>query len=107
MNLTACCQCRNIAVVEGRCVSHAMAYQIALGNKDGAFAIAKRFDRPKSAVLALIRDQLDRDLDAEIKAMNLSGQVHATTPVQRARRKALRHATEDMLAAVGRITRAA
>jgi len=84
-----------------------MAAFVEAGDKDRAYAIARQFNRPESAVRVLLRDKLERDLEAETRALMDAGQAPAATPVQRARRTATRYAVEDMLAAVNGMTRAA
>lgn len=105
--MSKCLSCSLCAQVGNHCISHAMGAAVEAGDKDRAYAIAKQYGRPESAVRVLVRDQLERQLQAETRAMTQAGQVHVTTPVQRARSAATRHAVEDMLVAVERATRAA
>jgi hypothetical protein len=95
-----CLHCRQSAQVSGFCVSHAMRDAVERGDHARAYALAREYSRPESAVRVLIRSAMERREMAEAAVAIAAGRAMASTPTVRAAVTAMRTATREMLVAV-------
>jgi hypothetical protein len=67
-----CEMCRALSQFSNRCPLHSMEAAIATGQPEEAYRIARQYNYPASTVRRLIRDKMERDLDASMTDLRAS-----------------------------------